>query len=215
MTFFSRKRNAATPDERPRISSREVNSGLRAIVWPTLREQGFLDRTQRVAWKDFPDCVAVVDFWSFNSYTAGTMGVTTFSFQVNLGIRPLCSSRGLEHVKVKDGKLRPREPECDLRRVLWKSISQPETEKPYVWFVREDGSNLREVVEDACEVLLTTGMDWIDEFAHLARILNFAENEPEEWDERGTTLIGTWGPGRLGSPARADLIADIEAARRS
>ena len=46
----------------------------------------------------------VVDFWSFNSYTAPTMGVTTFSFQLNLGIRVRCSSSGAEFIKVKDGK---------------------------------------------------------------------------------------------------------------
>jgi hypothetical protein len=197
------------------ISSREVNAELRAVVWPALREQGFTERTQRVAWRDHPDIVAVVDFWSFNSYTAATMGVTTFSFQVNLGIRALCSSNGRSFVKVRDGKLRPREPECDVRRVLWKTIPQAETEKPYVWFVRPDGSNLSEVVEDACSVLLTTGMAWIGEFSDLSRILSFAENEPEEWDAIGTTITGTWGLGQLGCPARRELIADIRAALRT
>jgi hypothetical protein len=155
-----------------------------------------------------------VDFWSFNSYTAATMGVTTFSFQVNLGVRALCSSQGREFVKLRDGKLRPREPECDVRRVLWKTIQQTETDKPYVWFVREDGSNLEQAVEDARAVLLTTGMAWIDEFSDLSRILSFAENEPEEWDDAGTTITGTWGLGRLGCPARLDLITDIRAVLR-
>lgn len=198
-----------------RISSREVNAELRAVVWPALREQGFMDRTQRVAWRDEPDCVAVVDFWSFNSYTAATMGVTTFSFQVNLGVRALCSSRGRSFVKVRDGKLRPREPECDVRRVLWKTIPQAETEKPYVWFVCEDGSNLSEVVEDARVVLLTTGLAWINEFSDLSRILSFAENEPEERDAKGTTITGTWGLGRPGCPSRIDFNTDLRAALRS
>jgi hypothetical protein len=192
-----------------RISSREVNAELRALVWPALRELGFTDRTQRVAWKDYSDTVAVVDFWSFNAYTASTMGVTTFSFQLNLGIRARCSSNGAAFVKVKDGELRPKEPECDVRRVLWNSIRQPETELPYVWYVRADGSNVREVVEDARLVLLTDGLMWIDEFSELDRIVAFAENEPEEWDAKGSTITGTWGLGRLGCPARASLIADI------
>jgi hypothetical protein len=195
-----------------RISSREVNAELRALVWPPLRELGFTDRTQRVAWKDYPDTVAVVDFWSFNSYTAATIGVTTFSFQLNLGIRVRCSSNGAEFLKVRDGKLRPREPECDVRRVLWKTIQQPETELPHIWYVREDGSNVREVVEDARLVLLTDGIMWIDEFSELRRIVAFAENEPEEWDAKGTTITGTWGLGRLGCPVRANLIADIRQA---
>jgi hypothetical protein len=195
-----------------RISSRDVNAELRALVWPALRELGFTDRTQRVAWKDYPDTVAVVDFWSFNAYTASMMGVTTVSFQLNLGIRARCSSNGADFVKVKDGKLRPKEPECDVRRVLWKTIEQPETELRYIWYVREDGSNVREVVEDARVVLLTDGMMWVDEFSELPRILAFAENEPEQWDAKGSTITGTWGLGRLGCPVRANLIADIRQA---
>jgi precorrin-6x reductase len=94
---------------------------------------------------------------------------------------------------------RETRPRCDVRPVLWKTIPQAETEKPYVWFVREDGSNLSEVVDDARAVLLTTGMAWINEFSDLARILSFAENEPEEWDAQGTTITGTW--------VSADLVA--------
>jgi hypothetical protein len=89
---------------------------------------------------------------------------------------------------------RETRPRCDVRRVLWKTIPQAETEKPYVWFVREDGSNLSEVVDDARAVLLTTGMAWINEFSDLARIL---------------------GLGRLGCPSRIDLIADLRAALRT
>jgi hypothetical protein len=153
----------------------------------------------------------MVDFWSFNAYTAATMNVTTFSFQVNLGVRALCSSIERSYIRVKNGALRPREAECDVRRVLWKTIDQGECALPYVWYVREDGSNIAEAVEDALAVLLTTGMDWIDEFTDLARILRFAETEPEEWDAKGTTLVGTWGLGRLGSPHRQQLIRDIRA----
>jgi len=92
-----------------------------------------------------------------------------------------------------------------LRRTLYKTIRQPETEKPYVWFVREDGSNLSEVVEDARSVLLTNGMAWFDEFTDLSRVLAYARNERD-------TNTGTHGLGGLGSPHRAKLIADIEAA---
>lgn len=102
-----------------------------------------------------------------------------------------------------------------MRRVLWKTIAQDETEKPLIWFVRPDGSNLSEIVDDARSVLLTTGMAWIDEFSDLSRILSYAENEPEEWDAKGTTMTGTWGLGRLGCPRRMELIADIRAALRA
>jgi hypothetical protein len=152
----------------------------------------------------------VVDFRSFNSYVATSMDVTTYSFSVNLGIRALCSSREQAHLPVMDGKLRPHESQCDVRRVLWKTIEQPESARPDVWFVRPDGSNLLAAVEDAGSVLLAAGMDWLDEFSDPERLLKFAEDEPEEWDARGTLLVGTWGPGRVGSPMRHDLIDDLK-----
>jgi|SRR5918994_2997156 hypothetical protein len=191
------------------ISSREVNAALRQHVWPELRQQGFTSRTQRTAWRHGSDVVAVVNFGSFNSYIAESIGVTPFSFSVRLGIRARASRRDREFIQVKDGDLRPREEECDVRRVLWKRLVQPESEWPDVWYVRRDGSNLREVVEDARAVLLGEGLRWIDEFSDLRRLLAFARSEPEEWNEAGTLLTGTWGPGQVGSPMRRDLIADL------
>ncbi len=196
----------------PSISSRDVNAALRTLVWPVLRERGFSERTQRTAWSYRTHCIAVVTFGSFNAYVAESMDVTTFSFQVRLGIRALSSSRDKAHIPVKDGKMRPQESDCDARRSLWKTIQQRESARPDVWFVRPDGSNLLATVEDARSALLATGMEWLDEFSHPQRLLSFAENEPEEWDANGTVLVGTWGLGQVGSPVRRDLIDDLRAA---
>jgi len=196
------------------VSSREVNRALRGLVWPELRERGFVERTQRTAWSDRPDCVAVVNFGSFNSYNAEVMGVTTFSFALSLGIRALCSSRYRSHIKVKNGKLRPQEYECDVRRALWKTIEQPESARRDIWYVRANGSNLEAVVEDARSVLLTTGIAWFDEFSDPKRLLQFAESEPEEWDASAGLFAGTWGLGRVGAPIRLDLIEDLRQALR-
>jgi hypothetical protein len=185
-----------------RISSREVNVELRALVWPALQELGFTDRTHRVAWKDYPDTVGVVDFWSFGGLMAAGVGATSFSFQLEVGVRARCSSDNAAWVKVKEGKLRPKVSQCDLRRVLYKTKQQPETPFPYVWFVREDGTNLREIVEEARLVLLTEGTPWIDQFSDLDRLVTQAETGPSTID----------GLGALGSPARARLIADIRQA---
>jgi len=197
------------------ISSREVNAALRSLVWPVLREWGFSERTQRTAWSYREGCIAVVNFQSFNSYLAEGLGATTFSFAVNLGVHVLCSTKWLDYqVKVKDGKLRPVEWACDVRRHLEKTISQEELERRDVWYVRPDGSNVTETVDDARSVLLTTGVAWLDEFSDLERILAFVENEPEEWDAR-EQRFGTWGPGRLGSPNRLRLADDLRRARQT
>jgi hypothetical protein len=151
-----------------------------------------------------------VNFQSFNSYLGEILKTTTFSFAVNLGVRAHASSdfRGQE-IKMKNGKLRPGEHQCNIRRVLQRTIHQPELARRDIWYVRPDGSNLTEAVEDARSVLLTTGMDWLDEFSSPERMLQFAENEPEEWDSAGKLLVGTFGLGTVGSPARLRLIDDL------
>ena len=190
-------------DEPRSISSRDVNRALRQLVWPSLRERGFTERTERYAWRYRPDCVAVVNVQSFNSYVAAEVGSTTFSFAVNLGIHPLCSTDFSGRVEVKNGKLRPREYQCDFRRPLQKTVDQPELARPEVWFIRPDGSNLTGAVEDARSVLLTIGMEWFEEFSSLQRMLSFAEREEE-------TDTGTWGMGAPGSPHRLRLIEDLK-----
>jgi hypothetical protein len=189
------------------VSSRKVNAALRALVWPELRERGFNERTQRTAWSDRADCVAVVNFQSFNSHLAERIGATTFSFGVNLGVRALSSTRWRDQLKVKNGRLRPHEYECDVRRALWKTIDQPELARRHIWYVRADGNNVTAAVEDARAVLLSTGMSWLEEFSNPERLLAFAENEPEEWDSG--TPVGSWGLGVIGSPFRQSLVNDL------
>ena len=195
------------------ISSREVNAELRAHVWPELRERGFAERTQRTAWRDHEHSVAVVNFQSFNSYLAEMLNTTTFSFAVNLGVRARASSdyRGQE-IKIKNGRLRPGEHQCNIRLALQRTIDQPGLERRDIWYVRPDGSNLSEAVEDARSVLMTTGVDWLDEFSSPERMLQFAENEPEGWGSGKKLHVGTFGLGNMGSPARLRLIDDLRQA---
>jgi len=67
-----------------------VNRALRQVVWPTLKEEGFVRRTPRTAWRDSPEQIDVINFWAHNVYNAGVLGVTTSSFQLQLGVQPLC-----------------------------------------------------------------------------------------------------------------------------
>jgi len=191
------------------ISSREVNAELRSLVWPELCERGFIERTQRTAWRDHPHSVAVVNFQSFNSYLAQMLDATTFSFAVNLGVRARASSAHREEIKVKNGKLRPGEHQCNVRLVLQRSLDQPELARRDIWYVRPNGSNLTEAVEDARSVLMTIGMAWLDEFSNPERMLQFAENEPDGWGPGKKLQVGTFGLGNMGSPARLRLIDDL------
>ena len=98
------------------ITSKDVNRALRQVVWPVLRDQGFVRRTGRTAWRDRPEQIDVINFWSHNAYNAGGLGITTASFQLQLGVHPLC--RTTDETPKSEGELRPREYACDFRRLL-------------------------------------------------------------------------------------------------
>jgi hypothetical protein len=184
------------------LTSADVNRALRGAVWPALKEHGFDRRTARTAWRDRSDQVDVVNFQSFNAYNAAVLGATTFSFQINLGTHPRC--RTSTRTPQRNDQVRPQEYECDFRRQLTKAISQSEIDRPTLWFVRPDGANLAEVIDDARLALLGTGLGWFDRLAGLDAMLSAARNAPED-------MGNTWGMGNIGSPHRKALVAALDA----
>jgi hypothetical protein len=68
------------------MDSKSVNKEIRQTIWPLLREAGFWRFSSRSAWRHAESRVEVLNFQSFNSYNAGVLGCTTYSFSVNLGV---------------------------------------------------------------------------------------------------------------------------------
>jgi hypothetical protein len=140
------------------VDSKAVNRKLHAQVRPILRVAGFTRFTDRSSWRTQPESKWVVNFQSFSSYLAEGIGCTTCSFGINLGVyfdfdRPSPEARPIEW---------PMEYEATIRFHALKTLHQP-LFNPYgkhpgrdrrdVFFVLEDGSNLDEVIDDACDVL--------------------------------------------------------------
>ena len=50
------------------------------------------------------------------------------------------------------------------REALSKLVDRSVKERPEIWFMREDGSNLDENVDDIVSVVLTDGLDLLDQF---------------------------------------------------
>jgi hypothetical protein len=187
------------------LTNKDVNRALREVVWPALKTEGFERRTGRTAWRDRPDQIDVVTFWSHNAYNAGVLKINTLSFQIGLGVHPRC--RTDEHTPLKDGLIRPQEAACDFRLTLVKPFRQDETDRPEIWFVRSDGSNLQAIVEAARDYALTAGFAWFASLDGVERMLEVARHEP-------LSLYTAGGMGNIGSPHRLSIIADLEAATR-
>jgi hypothetical protein len=209
------------------IDSKVVDRTLRAILWPRLKDEGFDRRTGRTTWRDRAGCVQTVNIQSFNSYLAEAIGSTTFSFSVNLGVYyPVIADHSTLGSFVKDPR-RPAEYHCQARHHLAKGIGQPNLpstkrwfdpraprpalgswkDRPDVWYVARDGSNLDEVVADARDRVVTIGLAWLERLSDLGEARRAFLEDASTDHERGIVAEGFGGA--LGSPARMHAVGAL------
>jgi hypothetical protein len=186
------------------VTRRDVDRELRRTLWPDLRTRGFTRQNGRTAWQDRNAQVNVVEVSFFNPYDAGVLGVSSFSFRVLLGVFPRCRTTG--DTPREEGRLAPPEYHCEFRRSLRSRVQLTGSHDATVWSVATDGSNIAPAVEDAHQVLMSEGLSWFESLDGLEKMLWTTENV-----ENGNT-DQTWGMGRLGSPDRISLLADLRKA---
>lgn len=173
------------------VDVRDVDRGLRASLWPTLRTEGFVTRTTRAGWRYWDGGVEVLDVQSVGA-SADAVGCTSFSFSAYLGSAPdFLPSFGGTPIG-RDGRRRPHYWNCPLEITLNKRIAQPwfkafarepakrltdaaakhreglrqvlrtdVHERPDIWYVLEDGSNLGAVVDDLTDVVMAALPDLV------------------------------------------------------
>jgi hypothetical protein len=152
------------------VDGKIVGNELARIIRPSLRQLGFHKFQGRHAWRKHELNVDLVTFPSMNSYVALGVGCTAYSFGCNVGVYypALFEWEPVEW---------PRDYHLTFRGILGKTIRQPffhpydqpaesleewRRDRADVWYVREDGSNLVEVVEDALRAVLDLGVPFID-----------------------------------------------------
>src|ERR1700756_4978391 len=67
------------------LDSSIVNREIKSAIRPLLQAAGFTQFTTRTGWRYAGEKIDVVNFQSFNSYLASSLGCTTYSFCINLG----------------------------------------------------------------------------------------------------------------------------------
>jgi hypothetical protein len=174
------------------MNSRDVTREIRRNVWPMLRGEGFDSFTGRTAWRYAGTSVDVVNFQSFSASIADAVGCTPFSFSVNLGVwlpgnvspalkpdgegrpRPqewecnwrtrLTKSTPQPWFQPFSGRNVSRWPlglrlhREGLKRVLRRDRHDRED----IWFVRPDGTNLIDTVDDALHAIRDDGLPWFE-----------------------------------------------------
>lgn len=194
----------------PKVSAKTVNGQIRAIVWPLLCEAGFEKFTPRTAWRRTMQAVAVVNFQSFNSYTASVIGCTTHSFGVNLGIHYPRAERYDPQLACG---LYPQEHRCAARRQLEKTIAQPKLRRCDIWYVEPAGGNLDQVIEDAASVIRRVGLRWLEAFSDPEQALAHCLRRRRSGNAEYVPPLGTLAAAETGS-AIALSLDKPDAARR-
>lgn len=179
------------------MDSKIVNKAIKKTIWSFLKEQGFSNFTTRNAWRFNQDRVEVVNFQSFNSYLAESLGCTTYSFGVNLGIYFIDIPNEIPNnpIKEKDGCILPEEYRCHFRKNLYKSLNQKEFNRQDIWFIDSSGNNIDLAMNDVKEMLISDGFKWFEKYSNMDEVLKTLLNDVEE-------VNGTWGFGRKDSPSR-------------
>lgn len=198
------------------MDGRLVGQALVKRIRPDLRARGFNKFQGRHAWRRTSLGVDVVSFSSMNSYTARGVGCTSFSFGGEVAVYyPQLE----DDVPVEW----PRPWHALLRASLGKTLRQPifhpwgqpftlvedwQKDRPDVWYVLEDGSNIDQVAEDALSAVVNQGLPFIDLVADPARAATYLSTQQNRDTEFGQ--LGTVAMGRLGSPQRARAIERLQ-----
>ena len=174
------------------MDSKVVNREIKKTIWPALKAEGFDHFTSRAAWRHGTDAIDVVEFQSFNKYNADVLGVTTFSFSVNLG-KFLLYVPPRWPPKSKDGALLPSQPECLFRGALMPTVGS-QTQRT-IWSIDTEGKNLMWAVRDVLNQV-PVALNWFARLSNRAEVLRILVEDDEAMHE-------LWGFGRNPSPSRA------------
>ena len=185
------------------MDSKVVNKYIREIIRPELKAIGFSKFTSRNSWRYRENIIDVINFQSFNSYNADVMGVTTYSFCVNLG--SFHKDIPIQHqpIKVKADLLYPEEYQCQFRGGLNRTISQREIDRTDIWYINSNGRNVESCVLDAKQQILTKGINWFSYLEKKETLREILLNQPESMGE-------LWGFGNNPSPNRSYLLGYVE-----
>lgn len=173
------------------MDSREVDKAIREVIRPILKAHGFSKFAGRNAWRFDASKLDVLNFQSFDSYTASVIDCTTASFSVNLGVRLF---------DVNKEKL-PKEYECELRGRLRRTFHQPQLERRDIWYIDKAGVVLPTAMSDVAKAFHEQALPWFARLADKQEVLRLLR-EDEETEE-------LWGFGAKGSPYRVMLLDSV------
>jgi hypothetical protein len=185
------------------VDKQAVNGALRLTLWPALREVGFVTRTDRIAWRHDVGHTDLVEVAAIGSL-ADSIGATPASLGAYVGSVPAwfngrtvpvrkglpaphywnCDLQRTLNKTLSQPWFTPfSRPPAEttprsflLHREGLKRVLRRDThDRPDVWFVKDDGSNLDEVIQDLLHVVTSVGLPLLDAFHDPAAVIEMAE----------------------------------------
>ena len=175
------------------MDQRDLSAALRRNYWPRLRDLGFRTRTDRAAWRDASEAVDVVDIWTVGQ-NAIACGCTPVSISAMVGSIPSFMppppawtiKTGMPRPRYPDCHLKIQltkqlvqpwfspfasAPSSRIPRSfathldgLRSVIRHDRHDRSDIWYVKDDGSNLDEVLEDLWRATSEVGLPMLDRF---------------------------------------------------
>jgi hypothetical protein len=184
------------------IDVKELNRRLRATFWPAVKAHGFDERTDRVAWRYAGEYIDIVELQavgqdatavgcpplSLSVYVAAYPPFLERDTQIPVRegrLRPHywhCDpfSRSMDKTIAQPWFL-PFSETQDKRMLpsfrlhleaLSKLVDRTAHDVPDIWYMRDDGSNMDQNLEDLTAVVLSSGMYLLDQFHDPQQVLD-------------------------------------------
>lgn len=185
----------------PLIDAKDLDVALRATFWPALKARGFSTRTTRVAWRYVGNHVDVVELQAVGQAaeaigaTPHSLSVFVAAFPPYLERRDTVPVRDGQlrphywhcdpfrqslHKTLTQPWFRPFSQSRDRRTLssirlhreaLKHLVDRNVHDRPEIWYMRDDGSNIDENVRDLTRVVVSEGLDLLAGYHDPRRVI--------------------------------------------
>jgi hypothetical protein len=184
------------------MDNRDVSRAIRAVIRPLLRQHGFVQFSERSAWRDGAGVIHVVNFPSPGYDRAVAAGYASHPLAVNLGVYypDVPKEAGQRPVRQHRGWPLPAEYESHIRRWLRPSFNQLQAAGyGHLWYIDPGGNNVADVLDDVVMHLECDAFPWFERWSDLPSVVQWLRTSDAVPD-------GTFARGANPSPSRSYLI---------
>jgi hypothetical protein len=200
-------RRPVVRDEARSISAQFVRREIVKMLEPILVAGGFSRFRGGRCWRTKAKVIDVIEVHFFKTPTT-----TSHSPSIACGryFTFVPQNAMADPIKSLDGQLAPSEPQCHIRKIVYKTLNQKKTRERNIWLIEPDGENLRECLEDIKLRVEGEVLPWFDFLDDMGSLLPRILKGTVDMEGRDPDLRwrGVWNfGGFFGTHVLAGLMA--------